>query len=383
MEELIASTPSYASVETPEQTAKDIVQLFLNDGSAVVDETRARLTHEDEDYPNADDVEPMLGLIQLFSGAAFAIAEADLFREELGIRSIFNFAPVSSRYALVEIAKAARAVLVLSSRSLDVQAVAVLRQAWEHVARSVLVASNPELAARFEALALANLGELAEKHRPDPEVSHVEEFTVKDVSEPANKVVDVSDPALATRSIWAARRLQPEERGELELYVRAGLKAPGVFRQLVKIERDISRGTPRQTGFNKAQRRFEHLYGELSHLVHGGPDSAFVSDSSWTSFYREEVLPDGISGPVSGEEPWHLMHLTRQLFLLLDYFIWLFSAVEFSSGEPGVMRRFFEDWLASPMGEASFESEYRLYLGLEVLSQFGAGYHGVVLGKGE
>lgn len=381
MKRLIEAAPSYASVESPDQAAKSIVELLLYYGSAAVEETRTRLTHKSDNYPRADDVEPMLGLIQLFSGAVYAVAEADLFREECGIRSIFRFAPLSSRYALVEIAKAARAVLVLSSRSLDVQAVAVLRQTWEFVARSVLLASDPELAARFETLTVTNISRLAERYAPDPELDQYEKFTVQVSSEFVEAAVDLSDPAFATHSIWTTRQVDPEERKALEFEVRDRLKAPGIFRHLATIERDVSQGTSRQTGLNKAHRRFEDLYRELSDFTHGGPDSAFVSDSSWTYWYREETLPDGVSGPVYGEEPWHFVHLTRQLFLLLDYFVWLYPAVEFSSGEPSVMWRFFEDWLASPMAYGNFENEYRLYLGLEVLSLLGNEYHAVVLGK--
>lgn len=393
VERLVAAAPSHPSIETPEQTASSIIQRFLDGGLSVVEETRTRLTYNSDDYPQADDVEPMLGLIQLFSGAIYAIAEADLSREELGITSIFSSAPRSSRYALIEIVKAARAVLVLSSRALDVQAVVVLRQAWELAARSILLASDTELASRFEALAVANTRELAEKYAPDPELGQCYEFTIQGVTDSVRTPVDTTDSELSARFVDNASAIEPGNLREFENQLRNDLRFPDCFRRLADIERTASRGTPRHTGFNKAHRRFEALYGELSHFTHGGPHSAFVSEWSWGYFYREETLPDGISGPTGGEEPWHFMHLTRQLFLLLDYFVWLYPAVEFSSGEPAVMRRFFEDWLdweppvwtsLQPGSQsAEFESEYRLYVGLEALSQLGLEYHAVVFGEKE
>lgn len=319
---LVATSEVYASFETPDELAGRMLRMLMEDGESTVDETRSRFAGTD------DPREPVLSLIQLYAGAVRALCEQDRSREQEGLSSIFGSAPLTSRWLLLEVVNACRAVLLLSSRALDAQAVVALRQAWELAAKSIVLAADPSTGERFDRLSTVGAS--------------------------------------------------PEERVALDQELREKLSPYRTFGRVAQIERDVYANSPEPVSRRQAQQRFEDTYDGLSNLAHGGSLLAGVSE--WSDFFRVDSLPDGISGPAEGESAYHFASLCRDVLFLLTYLVSVYPTVAFPGTEGGTVRRFFDDWLDVQCAVSEYETEYRLYLAFHVLDQLGPEYNGLVFG---
>jgi hypothetical protein len=314
----IAGSPAHIAPEAPERAAQAVLGTLMQSGSVVVGETRRRLE-------GMGSLEPFLTLIQLYAGAIHGMCEQDLAREEAGVRSLFHSALLTSRWMLLEIAHGVRAVLLLTSRGLDVQAALVLRQAWELAARATVLASDVDLGARFDRFST---------DEPD--------------------------------------RI---ERSRLESEVRERLSPQRAFEVLARLESELG-GGPEES--SEAWRVLRQDYAVLSNLAHGGSLLAGVSESCNSSRYEE--LADGASAPVDGDQPLHFLDLLRRVIDMLSYFVGVFPLIALrDENSPGI-RRFFEDWVGLDHDQTDFRREYRLYLALNTLGALVPVYYDLVYG---
>lgn len=322
---LVGTSSAYSSFETPDELAAGMLRMLLEDGAPTVDETRSRFAATE------DPREPVLSLIQLYAGAVRALCEQDRSREQEGLPSIFDSAPLTSRWLLLEVVNACRSVLLLSSRALDAQAVVALRQAWELAARAIVVASDPSIGERFDRLSTTGAS--------------------------------------------------AEERIALDCELRETLSPYRTFGRVAQIERDLYASSAEPVSRRQAQRRFEDTYDGLSNLAHGGSLLAGVSE--WSDSFRGDLLPDGISGPAGGEREFHFASLCRDVLFLLTYVVSVYPPVAFPGPESGSVRRFFEDWLDTRCAVSEYESEYRLYMAYDVLDRLSPEYNALVFEVGE
>ena len=314
----IAQSPAHIAPEAPEEAAQAVLDTLLLDGAPVVHETRTRLRR---DWP----VEPFLTLIQLYSGAVNRMCRQDAAREKAGLPGLFASAPLTSRWMLLEIIHGTQAVLLLSSRALDVQAALVLRQAWELAARVTVLASDTELGARFDRFST---------DEPD--------------------------------------RI---ERSQLETEMRNRLSPQRAFEVLARLESELG-GRPEES--SDAWRVLRQDYAVLSNLAHGGSLLAGVSESCNASRLRH--LPDGSPAPIVGDEPLHFMDLMRRIIDMLSYFVGIYPRVAFRSEDGSGTRRFFEDWTTRANGDDAAKDEYRLHLALHTLGALVPVYYDLVYG---
>lgn len=266
-----------------------------------------------------------LTLIQMYIGAINRICLQDASREAAGLSPLLVSAPLTSRRMLLEIAHDARAVLLLSSRALDVQAALVLRQAWELAARVTVLAADQSLGARFDRFS---------------------------TDEP-----------------------EPTERSQLESEMRDRLNPQRSFETLARLEAQLSGGAAEASD---AWRMLRQDYAVLSNIAHGGSLLAGISESC--EEHRWTQLSDGSSAPVPGGGPIHFMDLMRRLIDLLSYFVSVYPLVALADANTGEMRRFFDDWHDQAGPTDGVRAEYRLYLALHTLGALVPVYYGLVYG---
>jgi len=330
LERLIADSDTHDGLDSPREDAEAILRLLLEDGSAAVSAVREHLDTGSDRY------EPLLSLIQLYAGAVQALFEQDAIREACGLRSLFRSAPLTTRWLLREVVNCARAVLLLSSRGLDVQASVILRQAWEITARVMCLAHDSDLAAAYDRLSAQAMDQgLAAFHdRP------------------------------------RAEPLAETELRELDQHIRERLSPKRSFRLLSKLERDLT-----TTSAKSAEARFEAIYDELSGAAHAGAILASVSEEC--RHYGSEGLDDGESGPVE-EGPWHFLDQSRNVFFLLHYVITLYPRIAFAGG---IHEAFYLHWSEYRGPGSEMEDEYHLFVALSVLAELGPEYNEIVFGQ--
>lgn len=316
--ETIAQSATYTTPEAPGLAAQAVLATLTRDGEPFVHETRERLKAQ---WP----IEPCLTLIQIYVGAIDRLCLQDARRETAGIPTLLRSAPLTSRWMLLEIVHDVRAVLLLSSRTLDVQAALVLRQAWELAARVTVLAADEDLGARFDRFS-----------------------------------TDEPDGA---------------ERAQLESEMRDRLSPQRAFETLARLEAQLGGGPAKASD---SWRMLRQDYAVLSNIAHGGSLLAGVSESC--EEYRWTRLPDGTPAPVPGDQPLHFADLMRRVIDMLSYFVSVYPLVALRDATDGEIRRFFDDWRGQAAPMDALRDEYRLYLALHTLGALVPVYYDLVYG---